>query len=643
MRHSLRFRLTLQFALSASACFVAHTASSAISPEQQSKQISKGLKGYSDTDWASIAGPKSDETYDILSGDNLYSISGRLFGDSKYWPKVWQINNQNILNPHMIYPGQALVFNPGSGSSLPTIELKNGGSTSRSATPGAPVRLENGTTSAPGVNSSPLIAEAPYDPSSDRPGAPYDEKTPKPSDEWQKLKETQRWEKVKELKPPEVDKDGFDSRSRVFLRKSTTGFELDYLVTCAPIQAIGEIQGTRTSSNYAMLTDEISLESFGEPGLESDKTYAIVSREPLRIRSSERDAYSYTIKGQVRIIGVNDGVWLGTITALKGLAERGDLIIPMPDRAEIKDPIPGKTAHAATMILEKNSSTFLTGQHRWVYIDRGSRDEIEPGMIYRVFQYRDPRTSKFLTESNMLVHGDVQVVQMCEDFAMGTILWSKDTLADQTPLVLMTDVEDYYSRYYMNGEKARGYDGDRPRGSGQPGEDEDWLDKLDNNQELGTEEERELKQLEDYQDQPKPDQPTETIVPEGLPEEGQPLAPEGETSEIKPEAPADGAAPPADQTPLEEGAPPPPSDDLNNLPPPSDTEAAPAPKAKADTKKATTESFPAEEPSALPPPPAPDTAMPDLPPDEELMNPGADAPVNYDATPAPKAKPKKSK
>lgn len=625
MFESRRIRFTLQFVLMTSAALTAHTAKSSISPEKQSKTISLGLKGYSDSEWSSIAGPKSEESYDILSGDNLYSISGRLFGDTKYWPKIWEINNQNILNPHMIYPGQALVFSPGSGSTLPTIELKNG----QNPGPGSPVQLQ-GNSALSNSSSGSMIAQAPYDPAADLPGPPYDEKTPKPSDEWKKLTQTQRWENIQVIKPPEVDKDGFDSRSRVFLRKTTTGFELDYLVTCAPIQAIGEILGSRESSNYAMLTEEVTLESFGEPGLEENRTYAIVSREPIRIRSNERDAYSYTIKGKVKIIGVNDGVWLGTIADLKGLAERGDLIIPVPDRAEIKDPVPGKNAHAATMILEKNSATFVTGQHRWVYIDRGSRDEIEPGMIYRVFQYRDPRTNKFLTESNMLVQGDIQVVQTCEDFSMGTILWSKETLTDQTPLVLMTDVEDYYSRYYMNGVKARGYDG--PGGkTGAPGEEDDWLDKLDNNQELGSEEERELKQLEEYQDQPKPDQPTEEIIPDGLPEEGEPVAPESETSEIAPEAPTEELPPVEDM----------PADDLNNLPPPVGEDAADP----QVVPQANPNSFPAEEPGDLPPPPPPatDTSLPDLPPDEELMNPGADAPVDYDATPTPKPKPRAKK
>lgn len=612
MRNQRRTRLFLHFVVTASLILAAQPASSSVSPEKQSRDISKGLKGYSDQEWNSIAGPQAEQTYDILSGDNLYSISGRLFGDSKYWPKIWQINNSSILNPHMIYPGQGLVFNPGTGSTLPTIELKKGAQNGQ-----PPVRIEGSNSLS--HSSSPQLAQAPYDPAADQPGPAYDEKTPKPSDEWKKIQSTQSWEKSKTLRPPEVDKDGFDSRSRVMLRKLVTGFELDYLITCAPVQPVGEIRGSRESSNYAMLADEVTLESFGEPGLEENLTYAIVSREPTRIRSPERDAYSYTIKGKVKIIGVNDGIWLGSITALKGLAERGDLIIPVPNRAELKDPIPGKSAALANLVLEKNSSTFASAQHRWVYVDRGTRDEIEPGMVYRIFQYRDPRTGEFLTESNMLVYGDVQVVQMCEDFSIGMILWSKETVTDQMPLVLMTDVQDYYSRYYMNGQKAGGYNGPGGR-AGNPGEDEDWLDRLDNNQELGSEEERELKQLEEYQDQPKPEQPDETITPEGLPEELP--APEAAPDEIVP--PAEGELPQTEA---------PPSD----LPPPEEKTAPPA--------APQSDSFPAEEPSDLPPPPASDTALPDLPPDDMLENPGADAPVDYDAaveTPKPKATKKKS-
>src|SRR4051794_1212948 len=63
------------------------------SPEKESIFLAKHLKPILDEDWKNIAGPRIVEKYSIVQGDTLFDISKRLFGDAKYWPKIWAINN----------------------------------------------------------------------------------------------------------------------------------------------------------------------------------------------------------------------------------------------------------------------------------------------------------------------------------------------------------------------------------------------------------------------------------------------------------------------------------------------------------------------------------------------------------------------
>lgn len=60
------------------------------------EQISEGGGG---------AGQKS---YTVEKGDNLSSISKRIYGKSKYWKQIFEANRDSIENPDLIYPGQTI-------------------------------------------------------------------------------------------------------------------------------------------------------------------------------------------------------------------------------------------------------------------------------------------------------------------------------------------------------------------------------------------------------------------------------------------------------------------------------------------------------------------------------------------------------
>jgi hypothetical protein len=275
------------------------------------------------------------DVYVVVTGDTLWDICQVFFGDPEAWPGLWSINNDEITNPHYIFPGQILRLQ--SGSDLRPPSLIAGGS-------GAELNETSYEEFKPSAKLFSSTADCSVH-------VPF----------------SRRIAGDVTLSSPE-----FISRSK--------------------IEPLGRVDKAVPGGTYLSKNHIVYMRFSNTTDVDCGRIYSLYRANKKVLHPHVKGAvlgHSYTVSAEVLITDVGEEWVTGKIVQSFSEVERGELItdrVPVSGTVrtgEVEDDIDGyvvSRAHDENLLVQKNQVVF---------IDRGRRDGLRSGSVMWVVRRGD--------------------------------------------------------------------------------------------------------------------------------------------------------------------------------------------------------------------------------------------------------------
>lgn len=230
----------------------------------------------------------------------------------------------------------------------------------------------------------------------------------------------------------DIDNDAFISRK--FVNRYTPT-----LLAVRDDEVLGEIRGSYRPGRLLEISEKVYL-AFARPReVQVGNRYAIVRLiRALGTAPGGRVPLGNLVRvvGVVRVTALGDQLAEAQIEEQKDLIERGDGLVTVPSPLPAERPIYNPPPKLSMQVTESDDVRMGYKEGEVVILDKGARDGVELGLVFRVFLDVDPFTHH-RDDVEPVSKGEVQIINVSEGRSLGYILSAKlpilkgDTLVPQ--------------------------------------------------------------------------------------------------------------------------------------------------------------------------------------------------------------------
>ncbi|MFM6927535.1 MAG: LysM peptidoglycan-binding domain-containing protein [Bdellovibrio sp.] len=352
--------------------------------------------------WEKAAGARKSEVYSVQKGNTLWDISNTFFGDPNFWPKIWSLNNDSILNPHEINPAMNVKFYPGTMVDAPTLAV------------GA----------AEGEKDKVVVGAA---------GADEDNELVR------KTARRKTYTPVLKTLPSSLPKGTFsgDTETSGPVQIQLQGFKfpvgieyLSYYLSESPVAGVGVVTGTemdmKTAGDFQYVY--VKLDNANGKNYVAQKNMGDVV-DPAQ---KSRKAQMVEVQGSLEILEkVNEqkGIYRALVKKAIMPVEVGAVLVP--GSLPIVDPTPGALSNATGAKImggQLGKSRGMFTANSFVFLDAGSSHGFQEGQSLAIFADEAIRNKQSDAVMNDRQIGTLKIVKVSSGFATAYVTKCTDDI-----------------------------------------------------------------------------------------------------------------------------------------------------------------------------------------------------------------------